>query len=185
MIWSRICDGVGLSKAGSNVTAAIDKGIELVLSQGKIRAVDEIREDEEGNKRYYWFYYRTDTNLIPARNWEEAPDRNLLLISDEEIESMAHVLFGGNVQIGEIEQATKQIWSSFGFGRVTEKMVAQTEPILNRIASKIVVEPVDSLTDIDAAVNQIVDPTSSDAPVGKDFEAPVVNTTISEDGGLT
>ena len=111
LIYSRICDGVGLSKAGSNVTAAIDKGIELALSQGQIRAVDEIREDEEGDKRYYWFYYQTDTNLIPARNWEAAPDRNLLLVSDEEIESMARVLFGDTVQLEDMEQATRQIWS--------------------------------------------------------------------------
>ena len=77
------------------LTAAIDKGIELALSQGQIRAVDEIHQDEKGDKRYYWFYYRTDTNLIPARNWEVAPDRNLLLVSDEEIESMARCIVWG------------------------------------------------------------------------------------------
>merc|ERR1711964_890875 len=102
---------------------------------GQIRAIDEIRKDDEGNKRNYWFYYRTDTNLIPARNWEAAPDRWLLLVSDEEIESMARVLFGDTVQLEDMEQATRQIWTSLGFGRVTQKMVAQTEPVLSRIAS--------------------------------------------------
>ena len=152
LVYSRICDGVGLGKAGSNVTTAIDKGIELALNQGRIRAVDEIRQDEEGNKRHYWFYYQTDTNLIPARNWEKAPDRGLLLVSDEEIESMARVLFGDPIRVEDtivfigprgaptpvVEDTTatiRQIWSGLGFGRVTQKMVAQTEPVMAKIAS--------------------------------------------------
>ena len=120
-------------KAGSKVANAVDQGIELALSQGKIRAVDEIREDEEGNKRYYWFYYRTDTDLIPARNWELASNRHRLLISDEELESMAHVLFGPVIKIEDTEQATKQIWNALSFDRVSQNMIAQTEPVLRKI----------------------------------------------------
>jgi len=72
-----------ISKAGSKVANAVDQGIELAFSQGKIRAVNKICGDEEGNKRYHWFYCRTDTNLISARNWALTSNRYRLLISDE------------------------------------------------------------------------------------------------------
>ena len=50
-------------------------------------------------------------------------------------------MFGDSVQLEDMEQVTRQIWSSFGFGRVTQKMVAQTEPVLSRVASVMAVEP--------------------------------------------
>ena len=132
----RICEAVGIGRVGNRIREAVE------IAAGWA-------EEQDWLYRQGDFLWHGEMVEIPIRDWQQAAEKNLDLIADQELQAAISLL--AEEEVEDVNQLAKQVCRQLGFGRVSAEMEQRVAALVESMLN------LDDEADQEAATMEIAD----------------------------